>query len=674
MISLSDLRFGSLPDLADLADLVALGRVDPSPFSAGDDIVDIIAKTNGYGTLDGGAGIDTLRLNPATPQTSVNGPFGPYLLSLALFNDVSRTTITSFERFVFNSTSGNTMQAQFAYGGNNNAPNQIGSGLAANSEIVGGAGNDSIILGYNSANLPGTVTAPTFTLTNWATPTRAYLPGDRITVAVIGSGPTTVYGTPHTGVQGLGGGAGDDIVYGSDDMDLLSGGFGADQLHGGGGNDTLTLTNSYTYLNGMGLESTRTGAGTLFDGGAGTDFLLLGGTVYFQGTLQSIEGLFLSPEYFNSNIPLQPISVASQHFTNAFFSSATFAALPANLELDGVGAITVIMDDGGETFDGSGFLFDPGASIFFDLDGGGGHDHIIGTSSSDWLYGDNGNDTLIGTGSVDIFDGGAGNDRMIIDAAGSGSSVDGGDGIDTLVVAGGAVSLDSLDGVEALELQSGAALTLTGAQFNTFALGSALSGTGSIIINMAPDDVQLNAQFLTVAPGSAVDFTINGSSGVDSIKGSIGAANTIDGGDGGDQIRGGSLADIIMGGNGDDKIAGVRGADILTGGAGADTFRYLLAQDSGLGANADRITDFVSGVDHLGFRTLDADPGTPQTDAFAYIDTQAFHATGAAEIRYETAGSDLVVQVDLNGDGAADMAIYLLGLGGTSLTGGDFLL
>jgi Ca2+-binding RTX toxin-like protein len=242
------------------------------------------------------------------------------------------------------------------------------------------------------------------------------------------------------------------------------------------------------------------------------------------------------------------------------------------------------------------------------------------------------------------------------------------------LVVTGSVSLGGLTGIEAIILENGATLTLTGAQFNTIALGSALSGDGSITVNMAPGDFQLNAQFLAVAPDSTVSFTINGSSGGDAIKGSAGAAFTIDGGDGSDQIRGGSLADVIMGGDGNDKLMGARGADLLTGGAGADTFRYQSVLESGLGAAADHITGFVSGTDKLGFVLLDANPNTPAIDPFGYIDTQAFHATGAGEIRYETSGTDIVVQVDANGDGIADMAIYLNGLGGTTLVSGDFLI
>ena len=200
-----------------------------------------------------------------------------------------------------------------------------------------------------------------------------------------------------------------------------------------------------------------------------------------------------------------------------------------------------------------------------------------------------------------------------------------------------------------------------------------MSGTGAITINMAPSDLQLNAQFLTVAAGSTVNYVINGSSDSDAIKGGAGATYTINGGDGSDAIRGGSSPTRERR-RGQRQAEGGQGADTLTGGADADTFRYQTASASGLGAAADHITDFVSGVDKLGFLLLDANPGTPGIDPFSYIDTQAFHATGAAEIRYETSGADIVVQLDTNGDGNADMAIYLNGLGGTALSSGDFLI
>ena len=51
-----------------------------------------------------------------------------------------------------------------------------------------------------------------------------------------------------------------------------------------------------------------------------------------------------------------------------------------------------------------------------------------------------------------------------------------------------------------------------------------------------------------------------------------------------------------MGGAGDDRLDGLAGNDTLTGGAGADEFRF------GLRAfGQDLVTDFVDGLDRLGF-------------------------------------------------------------------------
>jgi Ca2+-binding RTX toxin-like protein len=425
-------------DLSDLrgtlrASTLAISHVtsDPATFgidgsglektSAGDDIVDITAQLGGYGTLDGGAGTDTLRLNPATPPTTANGQFGPYQINFGL---LSSATLLSFERLAFNSTANTVMIAQFAYGGNNAALNQIGPGLAANSEIVGGAGFDTVTLRYASANLPGTVTAPSgFTYTNWFTPTRAYLPGDSVSINVSGSGATTINGTAHAGVQVLNGGSGSDVINGSNDMDSLSGGAGgSDQLFGNGGNDTFNVVNTYVYNTGFaGSESTLTAAGSLFDGGSGTDFLVFGGHVNFLGTVQNIEGIYLQPGYFNSNDPAQPLFLGSQYDTVVTIASSTFAALPSNLELDGIGLINVRMGDGGESFNGSGFVYDPGSAVLFEVDGGAGNDQITGTAFADLLYGNGGNDTLVGNGGDDSISGGDGND-----------SIDGGIGDDDL--------------------------------------------------------------------------------------------------------------------------------------------------------------------------------------------------------------------------------------------------
>jgi hypothetical protein len=316
--------------------------------------------------------------------------------------------------------------------------------------------------------------------------------------------------------------------------------------------------------------------------------------------------------------------------------------------------------------------------------GGSGNDRITGNNADNVLTGGNGNDILQGNDGNDTLDGGsgsnelyggAGNDRLIVGAGSSGTIVDGGTASDTLVVTG-SVTLGGLSNIEAVELQSGATLTLTGSQFGTgLPVGTVLSGTGTITVNMTPDQF-LFGSTLSVAGGSSIAVVFNGSSGNDYVKAVSQATNTMLGGDGDDFLRGGQLADVIDGGAGGDKITGFGGADTLTGGSGADQFRYLGQSDSGLGANADHITDFAVGIDRLNFSLFDLDPNVAdlQNPGFSFLGGSAFHGTGAAEIRYESSGADMVVQVDVNGDGVVDMAIYLNGLSGATLTSADFML
>ncbi|MFZ1367024.1 MAG: hypothetical protein WAR58_06120, partial [Sphingorhabdus sp.] len=130
----------------------------------------------------------------------------------------------------------------------------------------------------------------------------------------------------------------------------------------------------------------------------------------------------------------------------------------------------------------------------------------------------------------------------------------------------------------------------------------------------------------------------------------------------------------INGGIGNDKIMGIGGADVLTGGTGNDQFRYFQQSDSGLGAAADRVTDFTIGGDRLNFLLIDADAGTAGDQAFNFVGTAAFANTGVGQIRYQNSGGDLLVQADVNGDGVADMEIILQGQAGGTLTTADFIL
>jgi microcystin-dependent protein len=304
------------------------------------------------------------------------------------------------------------------------------------------------------------------------------------------------------------------------------------------------------------------------------------------------------------------------------------------------------------------------------ITGSDGNDSIFGAGGSDMLRGGKGNDTLDGGTGANTLVGGAGNDRLVVGTGASGSDVQGGADNDTLVVTG-AVSLANLSSIEVIEFQSGGNLTLTQTQFAALPANTAVSGAGTLTVNMTVAGAVSTSGF--VFSGGLSQVAINGSSGADVIIcGS--AQHTINGGAGIDRIDGGSAADTINGGLDGDKITGRGGADILTGGDGSDVFKYDAIADSGIGSAADRITDYAVGVDRLNFKDIDPDGVTAGDQAFTFIGAAAFGATGVAQIRYLTAGADIIVQADANGDGAADMEIILQGIGGQTLTVGDLVL
>jgi autotransporter-associated beta strand protein len=299
---------------------------------------------------------------------------------------------------------------------------------------------------------------------------------------------------------------------------------------------------------------------------------------------------------------------------------------------------------------------------------------ITGSSERDTINGNDGDDILAGGGAPDTIDGGNGNDIVSLNATNDGSNVAGGANTDTLRITGDITSIGTISGFEALELQNNSIFQTTAAKFaGGFAINSLLSGTGTIIINLALGDQTLLIRTMTVAGGASIDLVVNGSTGVDVIKAPIGTSNSLNGNAGNDQLNGGNLADLINGGADIDKIRGDGGADTLTGGTGADVFKYRAAADSTL-VNPDTITDFLSGTDRINFVKIDANASLAGDQAFSFLGTAVFTNTGLGQIRWVDLGADLRVEVDVDGNGVADMHILLQGAGAQVLTVADFVL
>ena len=147
--------------------------------------------------------------------------------------------------------------------------------------------------------------------------------------------------------------------------------------------------------------------------------------------------------------------------------------------------------------------------------------------------------------------------------------------------------------------------------------------------------------------GGAGNDRLNGASGRDKLIAG-GGNDRLAGGTGADILRGESGNDRMFGHAGNDTLVGGNGVDTLTGGAGEDVFRFFDAGNSRF-ATPDLITDFDVDRDRLDLRAFDLD----------YAGQGRF--TGDASLRWDHAAGQTRVQVDLDGDRIADMAIHLNG-------------
>lgn len=318
------------------------------------------------------------------------------------------------------------------------------------------------------------------------------------------------------------------------------------------------------------------------------------------------------------------------------------------------------------------------------IDGGGGDDTITGGSGENNLSGGKGNDTITGGSTHDVIDGGSGNDT--IDAGGGDDRIFGGDGDDIIDAGGGADRIDGGAGNDTIEGGKGDDTIFGGSGDDILRADAGNDtvdgGAGNDTINGAEGDDEIDGgdgddtlygdagndkvdggKGKDTIRGGEGNDTLNGGDGADKLYGDAGN-DTIDGGadndeiyggDGDDTLLGGAGKDKIEGGAGVDKITGGAGADTLTGGAGKDTYVYLVKEDSGTAADTfDIITDFAVADDKFDLTALLA------ADTFDFLAAEgaAFTGTGA-EVRWDKDGTKTIIEIDIDGNGTADMKIEL---------------
>ncbi len=265
-------------------------------------------------------------------------------------------------------------------------------------------------------------------------------------------------------------------------------------INGLAGSDTIRLDGVTIGANingGDGIDKITGGLGNdIIDGGEGNDGLVESGNVNFVLTNKQLTGLGTDQL---SRIELGYLTGGKGH----------------------------------NTLNASGFS---GIAI---LDGGDGHDVIIGGGSADVLMGGLGNDQISGNGGDDVIVGGAGNDM-----------VNGGAGDDRFVYSG--------------STQLGT---------DTFAAGDNL---GINTLDFSQLKVGLRrldlGQATTQTVNSILKLTFSKNDVIDNVVGTVLA----------DTIIGNSLSNTLLGRGGDDALVGNGGDDQLIGGAGRDTINGVI--------------------------------------------------------------------------------------------------
>ncbi len=484
----------------------SLASIEFAQLTGGVDANDINTLSfGGTVTLGGGEGNDTLR--SAGGNDSLTGDGGDDSLT----STGGRDTLAGGDG---NDTllGGGGADVLLGDEGNDNLDGQAGggdrvTGGLGDDVLNGGAGGDDILVETADVTL---LTLTDGSLTGLGNDVVSGFESAQLTG---GAGNNTFDASDFTsGPVTLSGGAGNDVLIGTDNKDSLTGDEGDDSLTGGLGNDTL-------------------------DGGDGSDRIIETASGNVTVTPTQISGT-LGKDIYTSleSVQLTGGAAADKFDLSLFTGDATLAG-----------------DAGNDT-----------------LIGGSGNEQLLGQADNDSLTGGAGNDTLDGGSESDtIKEAGPGGWLLTNDSlTGNGNDVV--NEVELAWLLGGTTS-DLLDAST-----FGGSVTLEGGTGNDTLLGTAqtdlllgLAGDDSIDAGAGNDSIKAGLGNDTVNSGDGND-TVNGGDGNDVLDG--GAGNDLLAGyKGNDLIRGGTGADALVGGDGNDTLQGGADNDSLVGGLGADS-------------------------------------------------------------------------------------------------------
>jgi serralysin len=415
-------------------------------------------------------------------------------------------------------------------------------------------------------------------------------------------------------IENAAGGSGADTITGNQAWNSLWGNAGADKLYGLTGDDQLTGGAGNDLLDG------GDGFDTAVFSGHSTDFkwsqnadktwTIVDSRVWSPDgtdTLAGIESLRFSNETLRIDDAPTPAFTEGNDSVSLSSSGGTFSSLGGNDWLKYTDGRVIV--DGGVGTDTADFsLF--GSAVWVDLQYSGYEGWTMDRSTltgGTWReIADVANvENLVGTAHSDYLRGSAGNNVLYY--TGGRDTLDGGVGTDTadFSLFGSAVWVDlQYSGYEGWTMDRS---TLTG-------------GTWREIADVA------------------------------NVENLVGTAHN----------------DYLRGDAGNNVLTGSAGADTLFGGLGSDVFVFNSISDSLPGAR-DTIQDFLSEIDMIDLRNIDANSGIAGDQVFSFIGGSSF--TGSAgELNFVNG----VLSGDINGDKVTDFQMSISGV--TSLATTDFYL
>ncbi|MFS8147965.1 metal-binding protein [Rhizobium sp. BR 249] len=459
---------------------------------------------------------------------------------------------------------------------------------------------------------------------------------------------------------------GNDIFDGSDGNDLINGNAGDDKLTGGAGNDTI---NGGAGIDTAVFSGNFANYSLAVDNGSRVVTSALEGVdtvtdVEFARFADGVYNFATQTFTVNSTEPGTPLNILDTHGATITKTGAEFEAydIIRDSQSNPLASVNLIISDSGTVnlsdelgsgsanvtgssgddviTTGAGNDTISGGNGADTLNGGTGNDQLYGGDGNDTLNGGDGNDMLAGRDGDDILNGGDGDDQIVgsvgndIIRGGAGNDtisdgepggripevfdIDAGDGNDAIALDGftplvsgtidGGAGIDSLQASELrgltiknIEVLETAGYWVSGssAQFESFDkivwstdpfhdFNPALALTDSAHVDLS-DELEGHGAFVT-GYVSGIDVKTGG--GNDEFTGTAG--NDIFDGSGGN--------DILNGNAGNDKLTGGTGNDTINGGAGIDTaiFSSNFANYSFALSNGDHIlTSAAEGTDTL---------------------------------------------------------------------------